>query len=113
MIQTDHKSLSFLSDQHLQSDLQKKARTKLIGLQFQIVYKKGKDNVAADALSRVSNCLAVTAVTEVKSIWLQEVLNSYVTGEKAQQLLAKLAIHSPNEQGFSLHQVLIRKGTQI
>lgn len=84
-----------------------------MGLQFKIVYKKGKENVAANALSRVSHCLAVTAVTEVKPAWLQEVINSYATDEKAQQLRTKLAIHSPDEQGFSLHQGVIRKGSQI
>ena len=52
-IMTDHQSLSFLGEQQLQSELQRKAMAKLMGLQFKIVYKKGKDNVVADALSRV------------------------------------------------------------
>jgi hypothetical protein len=41
VIKIDHKSLTFLGDQQLQSDLQKKAMTKLMGLQYHIVYKKG------------------------------------------------------------------------
>jgi hypothetical protein len=41
VIKIDHKSLTFLGDQQLQSDLQKKATTKLMGLQYHIVYKKG------------------------------------------------------------------------
>jgi hypothetical protein len=51
VIKTDHQALSFLDAQILQSDMQRKAMTKLMGLHFKIVYKKGKDNVAADALS--------------------------------------------------------------
>nr|XP_020169946.1 uncharacterized protein LOC109755447 [Aegilops tauschii subsp. strangulata] len=39
----------------LLKDLQRKAMTKLIGLQFQFQYKKGEDNKAADALSRGQN----------------------------------------------------------
>jgi hypothetical protein len=41
-IRTDHESLSFLGEQQLQSDLQRKAMAKLMGLQFKIVYKKEK-----------------------------------------------------------------------
>jgi hypothetical protein len=33
--------------------------------------------------------------------------------EEAQQLLIQLAVLSPNEHGFSLHQGLIRRGDQI
>jgi hypothetical protein len=53
-IRTDHKSPSYLSQQNLQSDLQRKAMTRLMGLKFKIVYRKGKENLAADALSRVA-----------------------------------------------------------
>ena len=59
VIKTDHKSLSFLMEQNLHSDLQRKAMTRLMGLQFKVVYKKGKDNVAADALSRVGHLVAI------------------------------------------------------
>jgi hypothetical protein len=48
---TDHKALSFLDNQVLRSELQRKAMAKMMGLQFRIEYKKGKENQAADALS--------------------------------------------------------------
>jgi hypothetical protein len=41
---------------------------------------------------------------------VQEILNAYVTDKEAQDLLA---LASPNEQGFSLHQGIIRKRDQI
>jgi len=63
VIRTDHKSLSYLTAQNLHSDVQRKAMTRLMGLQFKVVYKKGKDNVAADALSRVGHLLALQAVS--------------------------------------------------
>lgn len=40
-------------------------------------------------------------------------INSYVTDEEAQQLMSQLSLHSPDEQGFSLYQGVIRKGSQI
>ena len=57
--------------------------------------------------------MALQAVSEVQPVWLQEVLNSYATDPKAQQLLAQLAIHSPDDSGFSLHQNLIRHKEKV
>ena len=59
IIKTDHKSLAFLTEQKLHSDMQRKAMTRLMGLQFRVIYKKGKDNLAADALSRVGHMMAL------------------------------------------------------
>ena len=59
VIKTDHKSLAYLTEQNLHSDMQRKAMTRLMGLQFKVVYKKGKDNQAVDALSRVEHLLAL------------------------------------------------------
>ena len=42
IIQTDHKSLAYLKDQNLHSDMQRKAMTRMMGLNFRIVYKKAK-----------------------------------------------------------------------
>jgi hypothetical protein len=109
VIRTYHRALSFLEDQVLHSDLQNKAMAKLMGLQFRIVYRKGKENLAADALSGVGHVMALQSVSEVTPVWIQEVINSYVTDQAAQDLLALLSVHSPNEQGFSLNQVCLRK----
>ena len=49
---TDHRSLVQLTEQRLHMPWQQKVFTKLIGLQYQIVYRKGSDNGVADALSR-------------------------------------------------------------
>ena len=48
---------------------QQKVFTKLIGLQYQIVYRKGVDNHAADALSRVL-ALQCYAVLVAQPQWL-------------------------------------------
>jgi len=46
--------------------------------------------------------LALQAVSQVQPQWIQAVINSYVTDAIAQELLAQLAAHSPNEQGYNL-----------
>jgi hypothetical protein len=91
----------------------KKAMAKLMGLQFRVVYRKGKENIAADALSRVGHAMVMQTIMQVQPLWIQDVLNSYVTDVQAQELLGQLAIHSPDEHGFSLHQGIIRKNGLI
>ena len=49
---TDQRSLIHLSDQRLNTPWQQRVFTKLLGLQYKIVYKQGSENCVADALSR-------------------------------------------------------------
>jgi len=100
VIVTDHKSLAYLSEQNLHSDMQRKAMTRLMGLKFKIVYRQGKENTVADSLSRVGHLMALQAVATVQPAWIQEVVNSYTTDPAAQSLLTKLAVHSPRRQWF-------------
>ena len=51
-IKTDHWSLKYLTEQKISNLLQQKWISKLLGYDYTIVYKKGKDNTVADALSR-------------------------------------------------------------
>jgi hypothetical protein len=67
----------------------------------------------ADALSRVSYLMALSQVSEVQPLWVQEVLDSYETDMEAQELKTQLLIQSPNEQGYSLHQGIIRRNGVI
>jgi hypothetical protein len=69
--------------------------------------------VVADALSRVGAAMTLAQLSEVQPVWLQEILNSYATDLQAQQLLQKLVVQSPDENGYSLHQGVIRKDQQI
>jgi hypothetical protein len=52
VIATDHQSLSHLNEQRLHTHWQQKVFSKLLGLKYRIVYKKGLDNKVVDALSR-------------------------------------------------------------
>lgn len=52
VIHTDHRSLIHLNEQQLHTPWQQKVFTKLLGLRYKIVYRKGTENQAADALSR-------------------------------------------------------------
>ena len=52
MVKIDHDSIKHFLEQILSSEEQKKWVTKMLGYDFEIIYKKGKLNVVEDALSR-------------------------------------------------------------
>jgi len=52
VIKTDHQSLKHQLEQRIGTPMQQKWVTKLLGYSFIIKYKKGRENLVADALSR-------------------------------------------------------------
>lgn len=95
------------------TELQKKAMTKLIGLNYRFQYNKGRDNGPADALSRVGHKFSLHSICVVQPDWIQEVVNSYVVDPTAQKLLQELAISGTNTQGFSLIDGTIQKDGKL
>ena len=51
-VKMDHDSLKYFLEQRLSSEKQQKWITKMLGYDFETIYKKWKKNVEADALSR-------------------------------------------------------------
>ena len=60
-IRTDHKSLKYLLEQRILTMDQQRWLVKLMGYDYEIEYKPGRENVAVDTLSRVHGEL--TAIT--------------------------------------------------
>lgn len=52
LVHSDQKSLIHLLDQRITTKNQQMWMAKLMGFQFEIIYKAGKENKVADALSR-------------------------------------------------------------
>jgi hypothetical protein len=86
VIKTDHRSLLHLSDQRITTKLQEKALFKLMDLQFQIVYRSGSTNLAADALSRCPAPHAILAVSSCHPEWIDRVKQGYTEDAEAQRL---------------------------
>ncbi|KAI4294825.1 hypothetical protein MLD38_040853 [Melastoma candidum] len=61
-IKTDHFSLKYLLEQKITTAFQSKCLPKLLGLDYEVVYKKGKDNAAADALSRLQSAEVMSLI---------------------------------------------------
>jgi hypothetical protein len=97
-----------LTDQRISTKLQLKALLKLMDLQYNIQYKKGTPNAAADALSRYEWGPELNAISECLPSWMQKLQEGYGDDPTAQQLLTKLAVSPDNQEGFSLQDGIIR-----
>jgi hypothetical protein len=103
VIFTDQKSLVHLNEQCLNTPWQKKVFTKLLGLQYKIVYKPDTDNRVADALSRRAHSETVLfSISVATPQWCQSIIDSYSSDAHAQQILAKLAVDGASVPNFSL-----------
>jgi hypothetical protein len=85
VIYTDERNLSHLSDQRLNTPWQQRVFTKLLGLQYQIIYKKkGVDNDVTDALSRRTSVgLEIYSVSSTATQWLSQVVQGYSQDARA------------------------------
>lgn len=92
-IYTDHRSLSHLYAHRLHTPWQQKVFTKLLGLQYRIIYKKGVENNVNDTLSRRPHPERhLFALSSVVPAWLQEVESGYQDDLEASKLLTSHAM---------------------
>ena len=97
VLRTDQKALTYLDDQRLTTPWQQKALTKLVGLQYKLCYKKGIENRAAGALSRIQpqDNLEVIAISVTQPVWLEELRLAYYKFPEIAKILASLTLQNP------------------
>lgn len=82
VVRTDQQSLKFLLEQQIGTPTQQKWISKLLGYDFSIEYKRGREDRAADALSRqleLEEGSSLAGITVLDPIWLQDLRASYKT----------------------------------
>jgi hypothetical protein len=90
-IKTGHQSLNYFLEQCISSPEQQKWVTKLFGYDYEIIYKKGKDNVVTDALSRkYEDKGSIFSLSFIVSDWLQAVHQEWLQDPKSSQLIHQL-----------------------
>jgi hypothetical protein len=101
-IKTDHQSLKYFLEQRLSSPEQQKWVTKLFGYDYEIIYKKGKDNVVVDALSRkYEDEGSLFSLSFIVPDWLQVVRQEWLHDPKSSHLIQQLQSNSPVSPGYS------------
>jgi len=108
-VQTDHQSLKYLLEQKVGTPMQQKWLTKLLGFDFLVGYKKGKENLVADALSRkFENAPAMlTALTFPADNWISTLRDSYSEDPKLQKLISGFAGHKLDETKYDMKDGLL------
>ena len=91
-VKTDHDSLKYFLEQRLSSEEQQKWVTKMLGYDFQIIYKKGKLNVVSDALSRKDEKVEVLlcVISIIQPDWITEARDEWKKEEELWTLIQKL-----------------------
>jgi hypothetical protein len=90
-IKTNHQSLKYFMEQRISSPEQQKWVTKLFGYDYEITYKKGKENLVADALSRkYEDEGSIFSVSFIVPDWLQAVHQEWLQDPKSSQLIQQL-----------------------
>lgn len=114
VITTNHFNLNYFRDQRVTTSLQHKGLTKLLGLSYEIRYRKGSENVAVDALSRrFEKEVDCQAMTLVQPAWVQEVLNSYEGDSEVSKVLSSLLLDANSIPDVLLQQGILRHKGQI
>lgn len=103
--------LRFMTTQRLTDGIQHKLLLKLLEFDYTIEYKKGKENIAADALSRRdTQCYPITVCVPE---WLEDVKLSYIQDKDSGKLLQKIAKDVSDPPQYTIKEGIIRHGSKI
>nr|GEY87460.1 hypothetical protein [Tanacetum cinerariifolium] len=113
---TDHFNLKYLLNQKLTTPFQFKWLSKLLGYDYEIVYKKGSGNMVADALSRMDSSgeiLQIFVSSVSSGVW-NKVKDSWKNDLDTQNLIKSLEHYSYKGNKYSwTGEILKRKGKVV
>lgn len=114
VIKTDQKSLKYLLEQRLNTPIQQQWLPKLLEFDYEIQYRQGKDNVAADALSRVEGAEILNmAMSVLECDLMKEIQDGYSTDTELKQIIEKLKLDPKAKRFYSWVQNVLRRKSKI
>ncbi|GKB20453.1 ty3-gypsy retrotransposon protein [Tanacetum coccineum] len=100
-IYTDHHSLKHILTQAIQTPEQQKWLTKLMGYDFEVRFKPGKENVVADSLSRIEHP-SLFAISFPQATWLSEIKTYFADNKDGKEMVHSILT---NKSSFPYHEV--------
>jgi hypothetical protein len=113
ILRPDQQSLKFMGEQRLVQGIQHKLLVKLMGYNYKIEYKKGKENKAADALSRRPQDESVRALSTTIPLWINDLQASYVANPKCKEIEEQLHVKPDSIPNLTMTNGLIRYGGRL
>lgn len=113
IIRTDQQSLRYIEEQKLTEGIRHKLLVKLLGYNYRVEYKRGRENKAADALSRCVNSEQLGVNFAVVPVWVNEIINSYDRDEFCKELITKLSIDTNAEHNYTLKGGILRYKNKV
>jgi len=114
IIKTDQRSLKYLLEQRLNTPIQQQWLPKLLEFDYEIQYRQGKENVVADALSRVEGSEVLhMAMTVVECDLLKDIQAGYANDSQLQDIITALQRDPDSKKYFSWSQNILRRKSKI
>ncbi|MCI13162.1 Ty3/gypsy retrotransposon protein, partial [Trifolium medium] len=115
IIKTDQKSIKHILEQKLNTPFQQAWVSKLMGFEFEIQYKEGNTNLAADALSRKEGAELLMMALDAASVDLMtKIRNSWSSDPTLDKIVTDLQSNSSSHPKFTwIRNELRRKGKLV
>lgn len=102
MIKTDQRSLKYLLEQRLNTPIDQQWLPKLLEFDYEIQYRQGKENLVADALSRVEGAEVLhMAMTVVECDLLKQIQSLYETDAELKEVISALQQNNKTKRHYS------------
>jgi len=114
IIKTDQRSLKYLLEQRLNTPVQQQWLPKLLEFDYEIQYRQGKENLVADALSRVEESEVLhMALSIVECDFLKEIQAAYESDGVLKDIISVLQQHPDAKKHYSWSQDILRRKSKI
>lgn len=114
VIKTDQRSLKYLLEQRLKIPIHQQWLPKLLEFDDEIQYRQGKENLVADALSRVEGAEVLhMAMTVVECDLLKQIQSLYETDAELKEVISALQQNNKTKRHYSWIQNILRRKSKI
>uniref|UniRef100_A0A1J3K9P1 Retrovirus-related Pol polyprotein from transposon 17.6 n=1 Tax=Noccaea caerulescens TaxID=107243 RepID=A0A1J3K9P1_NOCCA len=114
VIKTDQRSLKYLLEQRLNTPIQQQWLPKLLEFDYEIQYKEGKENLMADALSRVEGSeILHMALSVLDCDLLKRIQEGYNTDSDLKSLISLLKETPAGKKNFTWSINILRRKNKL